>query len=176
MVELDDEVAQMAKEMIASIEKESEELLDSLKNEVNVLSDSGTERAIERIFRTNQARANEINREVAAIRQMLNNIQAQAYKNLVFTELVKSNGPWDLKRTLGTNTYYTFRWGRYTGEHIGNAHYEYMGKKLNYTNYTLKFAAGFVQILSGTSDIRFWNSYFDDPRDQEAIQHGIDIY
>lgn len=40
----------------------------------------------------------------------------------------------------------------------------------------LKTAAGFVQIVSGTSDISFWNSYFDDPADQEDIQWEINVY
>lgn len=176
LVELNEEVELMVKERLATIEAENKELLETINTEVSLLSGSGTQLAIERIFRTNQAHADTIIREVKAIKSLYGHWQAEGYKNAVFVELVKTGGAWDIKQTLGYWSKYNFRWGLHSGEHIGNAHYGYMGKKLDYTNFTLKFSAGFYQLISGDSKWEYWNHYFDEPKDQEAIQHGIDIY
>ena len=96
---------------------------------------------------------------------------------LYFSERVKSGGIWDYKSYLGTNTrYYEMELrSNMTGETIGNFHYGYVGHSV-FGSDTLKRAAGLIQIISGTSDFSFWNSYFDDPRDTEDIQWGIDVY
>lgn len=94
-----------------------------------------------------------------------------------FAERVRSGGIWDYKVKLGTTTRYfeSELQATMTGETIGNFHYGYVGSTC-FGETTLKTAAGFVQILSGTSDISYWNSYFDDPADQEDIQWGINVY
>ena len=94
-----------------------------------------------------------------------------------FAEGVRSGGIWDYKVKLGTTTRYfeSELQATMTGETIGNFHYGYVGSTC-FGETTLKTAAGFVQILSGTSDISYWNSYFDDPADQEDIQWGINVY
>ncbi|KRQ86660.1 hypothetical protein ABG79_01643 [Caloramator mitchellensis] len=94
-----------------------------------------------------------------------------------FTERVKSGGIWDYKTYLGTKTIYYDEGLRahVSGETIGNFHYGYVGSAV-FGPTTLKSAAGLVQIISGTSDISFWSSYFDDPRDTADIQWGIDTY
>lgn len=94
-----------------------------------------------------------------------------------FTERVKTGGVWDYKQYLGTTTlYYENELGaNMTGETIGNFHYGYVGSAV-FGPTTLKSAAGLIQLTSGTSDISFWNSYFDDPKDQNDIQWGINKY
>lgn len=96
---------------------------------------------------------------------------------LYFTERVKSGGIWDYKRYMGLNTrYYIPEIGAtMTGETIGNFHYGYVGRAC-FGATTLKGAAGLVQLIDRTSDISYWNSYFDDPRDQKDIQWGINVY
>lgn len=96
---------------------------------------------------------------------------------IYFYERVKSGGVWDYKDPLGTNTlYYEPTLGEnMTGETIGNFHYGYVGSVV-FEPETLKTAAGLAQIFAGTSDFSYWDSYFDDPRDQANIQWGIDTY
>lgn len=94
-----------------------------------------------------------------------------------FAERVKGGGVWDYKNWLGLNTRYyeTELRATMTGETIGNFHYGYVGSEL-FSPSTLKSAAGLVQITSGTAKAEWFSSYFDDPKDQENIQWGIDVY
>lgn len=94
-----------------------------------------------------------------------------------FYDRVKTGGEWDYKRYLGTKTLYhdSELGANITGETIGNFHYGYVGSVL-FAPVVLKTAAGVVQVISGTSNIRFLNSYFDDPRDQKDIDWGIRKY
>lgn len=94
-----------------------------------------------------------------------------------FTERVKSGGIWDYKNYLGVTTrYYEEELDTYmTGETIGNFHYGYVGSAV-FSPTILKAAAGLAQITDGTTSLDYWNSYFDDPRDQSDIQWGIDKY
>ncbi|HEO8421307.1 MULTISPECIES: polymorphic toxin type 44 domain-containing protein [Bacillaceae] len=95
-----------------------------------------------------------------------------------FAQRVKPGGVWDYKVQLGTTTKYTvsdLNKSLMTGEAIGNFHYGYVGRSI-FSATTLKSAAGLVQIGVGTSDIKFYKSFFDDPKDQAQIQKGIDKY
>lgn len=94
-----------------------------------------------------------------------------------FAERVKYGGVWDYKEYLGTNTeYYEPELKQnMTGETIGNFHYGYVGRAV-FEPWTLKSAAGFVQIFAGTSDLSYWDSYWDDPADTEDIEWGISYY
>ena len=58
---------------------------------------------------------------------------------------------------------------------IGNVHYGYVGRVIFSTN-TLLVAGGIVQIYTGTSKLSYWNSNFDDPRDQWAILLGANMW
>jgi len=49
---------------------------------------------------------------------------------------VKTGGPWDIKRHLGTNKSYKMLGTNRTGEYIGNHHYGYMGKHAGITKHT----------------------------------------
>lgn len=96
---------------------------------------------------------------------------------LYFAERVRYGGIWDYKATLGTTTqYYVSDVGaRMTGESIGNFHYDYVGSSC-FSATVLKSAAGMAQLINGTSSWSYWNTFFDDPRDQQQIQKGIDWY
>ena len=123
----------------------------------------------------------EIAREHAAeLKEVYDNAvfgTATVTAGLYFTERVKSGGVWDLKRMLGTNTrYYVPELETYmTGETIGNFHYGYVGSAV-FGPGVLKTAAGLYQIISGTSDWSYYESYFDDPSDTQDIQWGINVY
>ncbi|MDO5671868.1 MAG: polymorphic toxin type 44 domain-containing protein [Actinomycetaceae bacterium] len=94
-----------------------------------------------------------------------------------FASRVKTGGAWDYKSFLGTRSVYyepTLR-AYMTGEQIGNFHYGYSGSSV-FTPFELKGAAGFYQIVSGTSDWGFWTTYFDDPSDQKDIDWGINKF
>ncbi|MGV8145620.1 MAG: polymorphic toxin type 44 domain-containing protein [Alkaliphilus sp.] len=99
-------------------------------------------------------------------------ISATIFRDLTFKSYVKAGGPWDLKRFLGTHNEFEFLHATKTGEYIGNYHYGYMGKHAGYALWYLRAGAGFYQVYRRTSDWRFIKSYFDDPRDQEAIIKG----
>lgn len=96
---------------------------------------------------------------------------------LYFAERVRYGGIWDYKATLGTTTqYYVSDVGaRMAGESIGNFHYDYVGSSC-FSATVLKSAAGMAQLINGTSSWSYWNTFFDDPRDQQQIQKGIDWY
>lgn len=93
---------------------------------------------------------------------------------------VMEGGDWDYKRQLGWNNDYKVvingRVDYVKGEDIGNINYGYTGRHLGFSQTTLKSAAGFVQILTTNFNPEWFDSYFDDPNDQAAIQRGIDLY
>ena len=64
---------------------------------------------------------------------------------------------------------------KYEREEIGNFHYGYVGSAV-WSETILKSMAGMYQIYSGTSSIRYWDSFFDVPADQYDIQRGINKY
>lgn len=129
------------------------------------------DRGLATTFRKNREQINSIQSKFNSFISMGNFAFAYAYKDSTFASLVKTGGAWDIKRSLP----HTYLWqGSYrTGEYIGNYHYGYLGSNLGYSDFTLKFAAGLYQIVSHTSNWQFYTSYFDDPKDTEAIQHGI---
>lgn len=96
---------------------------------------------------------------------------------LYFAQRVRTGGAWDMKAQLGTTrSYYIEDLGTtMTGEAIGNFHYGYVGRAV-FSAATLKSSAGMYQVISGTSNIKYYSSFFDDPRDQAQIQRGIDMY
>ena len=96
---------------------------------------------------------------------------------LYFAERVKSGGEWDFKVQLGTTTSYYFDDLKttMTGEAIGNFHYGYVGRAV-FGETTLKSSAGMYQIISGTSSFKYYDSFFDDPKDQQQIQAGLNKY
>lgn len=96
---------------------------------------------------------------------------------IYFAERVKSGGAWDYKSYMGTSTLYYMEDLKVNmdGETIGNFHYGYVGRAV-WPASILKSAAGMYQIISGTSTWGYWDSFFDDPADQEDIEWGISVY
>lgn len=93
-----------------------------------------------------------------------------------FASKVKTGGPWDYKQTFGSNIQYIYNDNVVFGEDLGNMHYGYVGRGAGFSDTLLKSAAGAYQIYSGTSSIKWYASYFDDPNDQKWIQYGIDMW
>lgn len=88
------------------------------------------------------------------------------YSMVNWVNNVRPGGKWDYKQG-----------GKHPEmEHVGNFNYGATGRALGIPSSILKGAGGVVQIGVGTSDWNFYDSYFDDPIDQEYIQQGIDWY
>lgn len=92
---------------------------------------------------------------------------------------MRNSGPYDLKNLKDWNNAYFI----YNGEIIdndppGNISYGYLGKAMRIPDELLVSAAGFVQILAGTSESDWLKlkGFGDDPRDTARIQQGINIY
>ena len=95
-----------------------------------------------------------------------------------FALMVMPGGKYDLKSQSEWQNRAHFI---YNGEIVwydepGNILYGHLGKVMGFDDNILKAAGGAVQILQGRSSWEFASSYFDDPRDQKAIQKGIDIF
>lgn len=87
------------------------------------------------------------------------------HKGMWFIGQVKSGGPWDYKKD-----------GHPEMEHVGNFNYGATGKALGFTDELLKGGAGLYQALFGPRSLSFYNSWFDDPVDQEMIKQGFEWY
>lgn len=98
---------------------------------------------------------------------------------LNFAINVQGGGVWDYKKDIGWNTYVSVyinnSWYWMPGEDVGNIHYGFVGRTL-FSSTTLLAAAGVVQILSGTAQLSWFGSYFDDPNDQVSINRGINYF
>ena len=105
---------------------------------------------------------------------------AYSAKVAYWTSKVREGGDWDYKRIYGWNKLYKIvvdgKIEYIHGEDIGNIHYGYTGRSLPLPAEVLCSAAGLAQILTGNFRISWCNSYFDDPKDQEAIRKGISWY
>ncbi len=66
--------------------------------------------------------------------------------------------------------------GNFVDDEPGNILYGHLGKAMGFDDEILKMAGGAVQVFQGRSNWKFASSYFDDPRDQKAIQKGIDLF
>lgn len=97
----------------------------------------------------------------------------------VFVNNVRPGGLWDFKSqdSWGLVSEQTYRYENMLLEFddIGNIHYGYVGRVL-FCEDVLLTAGGMVQIISGTSDFNYWDSNFDDPRDQAMISIGSNLW
>lgn len=92
-----------------------------------------------------------------------------------FSELVKTNGDWDLKNNDYPSYMDFIYYGKtYSGEDLGNIHYGYVGYAV-FGPQVLHLCAGAYQALSG-SRLKYWATLFDEPRDYEMISYGIELY
>lgn len=103
--------------------------------------------------------------------------QKMATAGLYFAERVRTGGIWDYKSYMGAKTIYYMEdlHTTMTGEDIGNFHYGYVGRAV-FPPLVLKSAAGMYQVISGTSTMDYFGTFFDDPADQAAIEKGISKY
>ncbi len=92
---------------------------------------------------------------------------------------VAPHGDWDFKSqdswNLDPNKTYRYKNLILRFDDIGNIHYGYIGRFMFSEDVLLK-AAGVVQICTKTSDITYWDSNFDEPRDQTMIKIGSDLF
>ena len=109
-------------------------------------------------FKKSQQFANNI-REAKAMRD-----KSRVEKYLWLFENFPTGGKYDIK------------YGKSEMEYAGNFNYGAMGRAAGLSETELKAGGGAYQIWSGTSDLNFYDSYFDDPIDQQHIQEGIDWY
>ena len=98
---------------------------------------------------------------------------AYVMANLEFASKVRSGGDWDFKYSwnLDRNQVYLFNGIEITYQDPGNIHFGYAGSALH-TLTDLRMFAGEYQIISGTSDMSYWKTCFDDPDDYAAITYG----
>ena len=92
-----------------------------------------------------------------------NSREAKDMSIFEFINAVKTGGKWDYKK--GNSQY----------ENFGNYHFGYI-TAAKYPEFIAKAGAGGYQILSQTSSPSFWNSWFDDPKDQYWIERGYKDY
>jgi len=90
--------------------------------------------------------------------------EAKNMSHVDFYNAVKSGGKWDYKQ-YGPQY-----------ENLGNYNFGKAGKSCGFTNTALKAGAGAYQIYRGTSSPEFYDSYFDDPKDQAWINEGINDF
>ena len=97
----------------------------------------------------------------------------------IFVNNVRPGGVWDFKSqdSWGLVSEQTYRYENtlLRFDDIGNIHYGYVGRVL-FSENKLLLAGGVVQIATNTSDISYWNSNFDDPRDQKMISIGSSLW
>ncbi|MFC0212338.1 RHS repeat-associated core domain-containing protein [Paenibacillus chartarius] len=100
-----------------------------------------------------------------------------ATKLKTFWGVVETGSRVDVKNSVFKHSnYYTFENEMYRRDDLGNIYFGYAGKVFGYSDTFLKAGAGVYQIYSGTSQVSYYSSWFDDPRDQAMIQLGISIY
>ena len=103
--------------------------------------------------------------------------ESMVIKLYLFYTLVRNGAIYDLKNQPDWQHEHFI----YNGEIIdkdapGNINYGYLGKVFGFPDIILYAGAGYAQLKSGNSDIKFIFSWFDDPRDQDRIKQGINIY
>jgi hypothetical protein len=98
--------------------------------------------------------------------------------DIYFYNKVKYGGAWDYKIIYGYNTKYLFHGHVITGDDFGNIHYGYVGTAIGFTAYDLKYAAGMAQVYHNYAsyDVSKMDGYWDQPRDTQMIQYGINLY
>jgi len=106
-------------------------------------------------------------------------------------------GIWDhkpfIKKNYGMWSYDDVSGNSYQYDVWSNVHFGYVGAASGFSDWELKSGAGVGQLLAGTSDVgifdkEYWRrrfstlgdadvlAAFDDPKDQAAIQLGIDLW
>jgi hypothetical protein len=97
---------------------------------------------------------------------------------LGWAAMVKGGAPWDYKVELRERSTQSviLAGHEFNIDVVANIHFGYVGRASGFSADELLVGAGVAQILAGTSDWAYWQSYFDDPQDQFAIWLGIWLY
>lgn len=94
-----------------------------------------------------------------------------------FASRVKSGAVWDYKgKEPYKSKYFKYDGATLVGEDIGNMHYGFVGRGAGFDRETLSSAAGAYQICSGTAHLKWYATYFDDPKDQAWINKGMNYF
>ncbi|MBI3958218.1 MAG: hypothetical protein HY328_05365, partial [Chloroflexi bacterium] len=102
--------------------------------------------------------------------------KSEAYR--LWISMVKAGADWDHKGEIREKyrEYVQYEGYAYRFDTWSNIHYGFVGRKIGFTSTELLAGAGAAQIKDGTSNIRYWKSWFDEPEDQAGIRIGIEMY
>ena len=96
-----------------------------------------------------------------------------------FFNKAKPGGDWDFKSQtswhLESHVKYRYHSFIFRYDDLGNVNYGFTGRVL-FTEETLKWGAGIAQIICGTSKLSYINTCFDDPRDQDVLMFGYNLW
>ena len=108
-----------------------------------------------------------------------NRIYGRLAATYYFVKMVKPGGEWDFKSQkewgLKSGKFYLYNGKLLAYDDIGNIHYGFVGSVL-FAEDVLLEAGGYVQLYTKTSSLSYWNSNWDDPRDQKAIKFGCQLW
>ena len=105
-------------------------------------------------------------------------LTVELMRYLDFANMVRPGGIYDLKAQAEWQgkEHYIYNGNIVWFDAPGNILYGYLGKSMGFSDLVLYAAPGVAQIAVGTSSWNFAFSFFDDPRDQENIRLGIQIF
>ncbi len=100
------------------------------------------------------------------------------FENLLeFARLVGNKREMDLKnQPEWQHSAYIFNGEIVDQDTLGNINYGFFGRHCNIPPAVLIAGAGFAQLVAGSSSPTFWFTLFDDPRDNDRVMQGIEIY
>ena len=112
----------------------------------------------------------------------LNNIFSLLINNPItdalwyFYEKETDGGEWDIKLTFRwtSSKLFVYNGELLNGQDLGNIHYGYVGSAV-FPSWILIPAAGINQIKKGFH-IDYYSTFFDEPRDNEMIWYGIQLF
>ncbi len=94
-----------------------------------------------------------------------------------FYQLVRNSGEMDLKnQSEWQHSAYIFDGEVVDQDALGNINYGYFGRHCNIPEIVLLGAAGVAQFMAGTYEWEFWFTFLDDPRDNDRVSQGMEIY
>ena len=98
---------------------------------------------------------------------------------MYFEEMVRPGGEWDFKSQaswdLDPSTTYIYEGVSLRYDDIGNIHYGYVGRVL-FNEQILLQMGGAVQIVTRTSKLSYYKTWFDDPHDSKMISYGYHLW
>ncbi len=100
------------------------------------------------------------------------------FENLLeFARLVGNKREMDLKnQPEWQHSAFVFNGEIVDQDTLGNINYGFFGRHCNIPPAVLIAGAGSAQLAAGSSSPAFWFTLFDDPRDNDRVMQGIEIY